>query len=169
MRNVDYHDFAAPMDFTIQSAAINGGRVGATVCHLMELSDTKDACLQYNSRLRLVFADYGQDPREITQIPAVRAFFQGVTAQWPYWLHYLYPEADNLAVFLSLLCRNVAPTGSASNPANPVRSTLDAHALRSLQHLTLSTLRLHDTMELPIQVTHNTGERLRNALCHTFV
>lgn len=95
---------AAPIDFVIQREEIEAGAVGAFVDRLMRLSDTQDKCIGAMQRLDLVFAGWEGDSREVHQIPEVFTFMRAAHAFWPYWLHFLRPTPDQLAVLILLLC-----------------------------------------------------------------
>lgn len=158
------HESAQPFEFTFVKDEVRFGLVGETVANLMSLTDEHALCTQLHQRMRLNFAHWRDDPREIALIPEVRDFFRQVTEQWPFWLHFLQPSADNLALFLSLL----SPTQTVGIGEHVLRARLDDSVVGAFHHLVECTLRLHDTHALAPSITLQTDERLRHALAKTF-
>ena len=51
------------------------------------------------------FEGWDLDPRETQEIPEIRANFLEVTAEFPYWLHFVEKEGETLLHLFRLLCR----------------------------------------------------------------
>ncbi len=75
-----------------------------TLERLMILTDTRENVLRYRDSLFLQFAGYDDDPRELAEIPEVRAFFAQLSNEWPNWLWFLGREAGYISLVMSLLC-----------------------------------------------------------------
>ena len=147
---------------SIHRREVQLARVGPVVQRLMELTDMPLACAKNASRYRLTFVGYHSENKEIGQIQAIAEFFQQVSAQWPYWIHFLAPEPDNLATLLSM----VFPSSAVSVQAQRVhtRISLTGPSLERFRALALSTVLLHDAMAAPMELTEMIGERWRSAL-----
>lgn len=87
----------------ITRAEVERGLVGAVVDRLMMLTDEDAPALQLEGNLMLVFDGYDGDPRELYEMPDVRAFVRVVTDAWPFWFHFLDRTSSGPAVLLSLL------------------------------------------------------------------
>ena len=68
------------------------------------LSESREAALQWEGKLTFYFDGWDLDPRETAEIPEIRAFFQSVTAEWPYLLHFSEKVGDTVLHVLRLLC-----------------------------------------------------------------
>lgn len=154
-----------PKALVFERREVQSGRIGAAVDQLMSLSDSIDSCIAHRSSLRLTFPGYKDDPREIGQIPEIGRFVQSITRQWPYWLHFLAPDVDNLGVLLTL----VGSTGVRLYGDHLQRTSLTPQGVETMQHLVHCTLRLHEYMGLPASISHDMGRALRDGLCMTFV
>jgi hypothetical protein len=51
----------------------------------------RDMALQLRQRVFFGVLGYDDDPRELFEIPEVRAWIAAVDAEWPYWFFFLYP------------------------------------------------------------------------------
>ena len=151
-----------PRHFTITRKEVLGGRVGPVVQRLMDLTDTPLACAQQTSRLKLSFVGYQQEKQELGQVRSIAEFFQKVNAQWPYWMHFLDPQPDDIATLLSLI---FIPTEVRVEGLRVyTRIPLDPPGLQIFRAMVASTLVLHDAMAAPASVTHRMGARWRKAL-----
>ena len=68
---------------------VDRGVIGDALDRLMNFSESKENTLHYGGRMLLEFAGWDQDEREIYEIPECRAFFMALTAEWPFWFHFL--------------------------------------------------------------------------------
>ena len=68
------------------------------------LSESREAAMQWEGRLTFSFDGWNFDPRETAEIPEIRSFFQSLTAEWPYWLHFSEKVGDTVLHVLRLLC-----------------------------------------------------------------
>lgn len=88
----------------VSKREVLSGAVGDTVDRLMHLSDSANLTRKFRDNLILVVDGYGEDPRELHQIPDVVAFVRAVTRQWPYWFHFLEKDGPSIGMILQLLC-----------------------------------------------------------------
>jgi hypothetical protein len=154
-------DAPRPLVFTRQE--IENGKIGHAVDRLMNLSDTALSCAQNRSRMRIYIQGYEEDCADFSQFPNALHFFYDVTAQWPYWLHFLQPNADNLATLLRLTFKTVGVHRGPLFHTNALQRS--DTALKTFETMTRATIQLHNTMGMPHSVTNSMGLALRNALC----
>lgn len=112
----------------ISRQEIERGHVGDAADRLLQITDDPALALHAVDRLVLWVSGYDDDPRELGQIPEVRAFFQALHAHWPYWLAYLNEEGGQLPLLLSLLVpmRLVAVRGDQAGWAPLSQAQCDA-------------------------------------------
>lgn len=157
------HAVLPPIELVFSRQEVMSARVGPAVDRLMTLTDTPVACAQNLSRLRLVFSGYKHEQQEIAQIRDIAHYFQAITAQWPYWLHFLSPQADNLATLLSLTFVPLAINVDGDRVKS--RIELTDTAIANFQRMATATLNLHNAMAAPQHITQTMGSQLRHALC----
>ncbi len=72
---------------------------------LLPLAPSREAPLHWEGKLTFYFEGWDLDPRETQEIPEIRANFLEVTAEFPYWLHFVEKEGETLLHLFRLLCR----------------------------------------------------------------
>ncbi|MBK5963341.1 hypothetical protein CCR95_04360 [Thiocystis minor] len=77
---------------------------GPMLDKLLPLSASHEAALQWEGKLTFYFDGWDDDPRETAEIPEIRAYFQTLTKEWPYWLHFCEKVGDTILHVLRLLC-----------------------------------------------------------------
>lgn len=115
---------------------------------LRQLDATADSAREYRGTVEIVFRGFADDPREVHQIPAVRAFMHALTAQWPFWLYFCSKTSDSLlVVLLSLLDNTEAARGNGT-----VAFRVDPEQLNGLLlRLFTAANDLHDRLHLDEQ------------------
>lgn len=135
-----------PFDFVIRRHDVLAYATGSVVSRLMALTDSQENCMSAMQRLTLVFEGYHDDPREVHQIPEIKSFFRAVTDQWPYWMHFLQPDPDQVAVLILLLCDS---DGLASDTMSVKGRITDAQQVWDcMSTMTRCTGLLHTSMGL---------------------
>lgn len=152
---------AIELTFTRQD--VERARVGSAVDRLMSMTDTPLACAQNLSRLRLAFSGYNREPHEIAQIREIAHYFQAITSHWPYWMHFLSPQADNMATLLSLTFTPLIVNVDGERVNSHIE--LSEPAIASFQTMAHATIHLHNAMAAPQHITQTMGSQLRHALC----
>lgn len=102
------HEAAKTADFLVMEFSrpvVASGLIGDALDRLLQLSDSAEHVRRFGSSMTFVFLGYDHDPRELYEIPECRAFFQQLTREWPYWLHFLEKDADSIGLVLRLLCQ----------------------------------------------------------------
>lgn len=82
---------------------IESGVTGSAVDRLMSLSDATRHVRALADTCVLEVGGYDDDPRELYEIPEVRAFFRALVPEWGGWLHFLEKEHSSISVLVSLL------------------------------------------------------------------
>ena len=72
---------------------------------LLPLADTREAAIAWEGKLTFYFDGWDEDPRETAEIPEIRAYFLNVTAEFPFWFHFVEKVGDTFWHVLRLLCR----------------------------------------------------------------
>lgn len=70
---------------------------------LNKLVESREALEASNGTLALLISGYDEDPRELHEIPEVRAYFKQLDALFPYWFHVCVRIENTLQLLLTLL------------------------------------------------------------------
>ena len=113
---------------------VERGLIGDAIDRLRLISDDREKFGRFENSVAFIFEGYDHDPREVQEIPEVIKFFRTLTAQWPYWLHFIQrdiQEQDNLSLVLRLLndCEIVSVSadrcGTRYKDMNKVAESID--------------------------------------------
>lgn len=113
----EYAKDASAAILFISLAELQRGHVGDLVDRLMVFSDDSELIDAYEGAMFIVFDGFDDDPRELPDIPEVRAFFRKVDESWPFWFHFLN-EVDAVPLAVKLL------VDSARAPAHDAPGSL---------------------------------------------
>lgn len=144
------HNFVHPSEYIYWDFPRNevySNRIGSSVDRLMELTDTTLQCHQMQGRLLLRFADTENDPREIHEIPECVDFLRQVHQQWPYWLHFMAPAADNLNILLLMLCDSATLHQGRDIVRAQLTNLQQARSLVQNLHRSMAVLHAHIGLE----------------------
>ncbi len=83
------------------------GDVGEPLEFLRRLTAEKATALEYSGRISLVVDGYNEDPRELFEIPEVRAYCQRLDQEWPYWFFFLSQADESIKMLESCLCDTI--------------------------------------------------------------
>jgi hypothetical protein len=62
---------------------------------------TREDAWWYRGQMTLAVDGYNNDPRELVDIPEVRALLSGLEAEWPYWAFFFNQVDDSIKLLLS--------------------------------------------------------------------
>jgi hypothetical protein len=80
----------------------------ARVCDLLSaLTISKETAEFGEGRLMFFFSGWDDDPREIWEIPDIRAWYGKLTEVFPYWLHFAEKQGNTL--LNALMSRSTEP------------------------------------------------------------
>ena len=74
---------------------------------LCAMTANRHTALEYCGRISLVIDGYNHDPRELFEVPEVRAFFKRLDQQWPYWFFFLSQADESIKLLESCLCETI--------------------------------------------------------------
>lgn len=124
---------------------------GHHLANLMALTDWKQHVEHYNGAVVLMCSGYDDDPRELCEIPEVTRYFADLTAEWPFWLHFICrtPLPDGTDAFANLM-RILAPPKVHRRPgSNLVGFEYDFEAIqRALNKLYAGMFQLHASHDI---------------------
>lgn len=83
---------------------VESGSVAEMLEVLQPMAATREGAELFEGRVAFWFSGWDDDPRELAEIPEVRAWFNKLTGEFPYWLHFAEKEGDTLFLVLRLLC-----------------------------------------------------------------
>ncbi|WP_295413875.1 chlororespiratory reduction 6 domain-containing protein [uncultured Thiodictyon sp.] len=72
---------------------------------LLPLAASREIAMRWEGKVTFYFDGWDNDPRETAEIPEIRAYFMDVTAEFPYWFHFVEKVGDTFWHVLRLLCR----------------------------------------------------------------
>lgn len=90
--------------FQFSREYIEAGDLKRALDMLAPLTESRESAERFEGTLTFFFDGWDDDPRETAAIPEIRAWFQKLTGEWPYWLHYVEKEGDTLFHVLRLIC-----------------------------------------------------------------
>lgn len=84
---------------------IESGNIASVLERLHVLTDSAENVRRYREALVFQVGGYDSDPRELPEIPEVRAFFRSLASEWPHWLWFLHRGVGAIGLLMALLCR----------------------------------------------------------------
>ncbi|MGX2041891.1 chlororespiratory reduction 6 domain-containing protein [Methylocaldum sp. MU1018] len=91
------------IDFPHEQVA--SGNIAPMLEVLSPLAESRENAERFEGRLAFYFSGWDDDPRETAEIPEIRQWFADLTADFPYWLHFIEKEGDTFFHVLRLLCK----------------------------------------------------------------
>ena len=122
------------------------------------LAESRKAALYWAGTLTLYFEGWEQDPRELYAIPEVRAYFSALTAQWPYWWHYIEKDGEMFNLVLGLLCQG-RPEQVGAHAVGWRLADAD-EIERTIQRLQQETRRLHARLKIAESMTQQIEQQI---------
>jgi hypothetical protein len=122
------------------------------------IADRRSA-IEYCGRISLVIDGYNDDPRELFEIPAVRAYLKRLDQEWPYWFFFLSQADESIKMLESCLCDTIEVVpGVASIDIEQMERVLARHfgAMNRLtEKLDLPKEKCEELAEGIISLIHN--------------
>lgn len=96
----------------IQRADVESMNLTPYLNSLLSLLQDKDVIIRRMQDVRPSIYGYGSDPRELSQIPEVRAFLSRLDQQFPYWFYFVDPTCGFLGPLMGSICacRGTSPS-----------------------------------------------------------
>ena len=95
----------------ISRRQVESNDMASVVNELKILLASREDCWLYRGQVSLVVDGYEDDPRELVDIPEVRAFLRDFTVQWPYWAFFFNQVDDSIILLGSCVCGKSYPGG----------------------------------------------------------
>jgi len=115
--------------------------------------------LEYCGRISLIVDGYNDDPREIFEVPEVRAFIKSIDQHWPYWFFFLSQADDSIKMLESCLCDTIEVIpGVASIDLEQMERSLVRHfgAMNRLcEAMNVPEAKIEEISEGIISLIHN--------------
>ena len=90
-----------PVVLMISRREVEAADVLSIVSRLKVFLATREDAWRYRGQMALVVDGYNNDPRELVDIPEVRALLRGLEAAWPYWAYFFNQVDDSIKLLLS--------------------------------------------------------------------
>lgn len=96
-----------PVFLMVSRQQVEAGDIAEVLPLLRRLTGHRDTALEHCGRISLVIDGYNDDPRELFEVPEVRAYVQRIDQQWPYWFFFLSQADDSIKLVESCLCDTI--------------------------------------------------------------
>jgi hypothetical protein len=90
-----------PVVLMISRREVESTDLASVLSRLKVFLATRDDAWRYRGQMTLVVDGYNNDPRELVDIPEVRALLRGLEAEWPYWAYFFNQVDDSIKLLLS--------------------------------------------------------------------
>ena len=96
-----------PVVLMISRREVEAADLASVVARLKVFLATREDAWLYRGQMTLVVDGYNNDPRELVDIPEVRALLRGLESEWPYWAYFFNQVDDSIKLLLSCVagCR----------------------------------------------------------------
>ena len=118
---------------------------------LRSLSADRGVAIEFCGRISLVVDGHNDDPRELFEVPEVRAYLKRLDQAWPYWFFFLSQADESIKLLESCLCETIEVV--------PGVTSIDLDQLdRSLTRHFGAMYRLGKELDLPKEVCEEVAE-----------
>lgn len=119
--------------------------------HFLEAILTFAIKNNYRNQIQLIFESYAEDEREITEIPEVVTYMQGLNDVFPGWIYFMStdPELSALSTMLEML----VVYRKAISKRNEELITVSNEELRQISQECISGMNSLLTLEFPHNIT----------------
>lgn len=132
---------------SIRREDIETGNLASALERLHVLTDSRENVLRYREALVFQVDGYDDDPRELSEIPEVRAYFRKLTDEWPHWVWFLHRRLGAIPLLFALLCRVTVLRGPDTERQTAFESTEEMRGV--MLELMQRGMSLFDTYEIP--------------------
>jgi len=118
---------------------------------LRRLTEGRQTAIDFCGRISLVVDGYNDDPRELFEVPQVRAYIRRLDQAWPYWIFFLSQVDESIKLLESCLCETIEVV--------PGVTSIDLEQLeRSLARHFAAMHRLRKELDLPEEICEEVAE-----------
>ena len=90
-----------PIVLLISRREVEAGDIASVLSRLKVFLANREDAWRYRGQMALVVDGYNNEPRELVDIPEVRALLRGLEAEWPYWAYFFNQVDDSIKLLLS--------------------------------------------------------------------
>ena len=90
-----------PVVLLISRREVEAADLASVLARLKVFLATREDAWLYRGQMTLVVDGYDDDPRELVDIPQVRALLRRFEAAWPYWAYFFNQVDDSIKLLLS--------------------------------------------------------------------
>ena len=90
-----------PVVLLVSRREVEQADLGSVLSRLKPFLATREDARRYRGQMTPVVDGYDDDPRELVDIPEVRALLRRLEAQWPYWAYFFNQVDDSVKLLLS--------------------------------------------------------------------
>jgi hypothetical protein len=102
-----------PVILMISRRQVEAFDIASVLTNLKPFTATREDAWLYRGQMALAVDGYNDDPRELIDIPEVRALLQELYQQWPYWAFFFNQVDDTIKILGSCVCGTHFPGGGA--------------------------------------------------------
>ena len=114
-----------PVILMISRRQVEQHDVASVLKELKPLLATREDTWLYRGQMSLAVDGYNDDPRELVDVPEVRAFLRAFERQWPYWAFFFNQVDDSIKILGSCVCGASYPgRGAVEMDATKLRDFL---------------------------------------------
>ena len=90
-----------PVVLMISRRQVEAADLDSVLSRLKVFLATREDAWRYRGQMTLVVDGYNNDPRELVDVPEVRALLRGLETEWPYWAYFFNQVDDSIKLVLS--------------------------------------------------------------------
>ncbi|WP_374681492.1 hypothetical protein [Accumulibacter sp.] len=118
---------------------------------LRRLTEDRQTAIDFCGRISLVVDGYNDDPRELFEVPEVRAYIKRLDQAWPSWFFFLSQADESVKLLESCLCETIEVV--------PGVTSIDLEQLeRSLARHFTAVHRLREALGLPEELCEEVAD-----------
>lgn len=130
---------------------VETGGLAESLQFLRRLTADRHTAIDFCGRISLVVDDYNDDPRELFEIPEVRAYIMRLDQAWPNWFFFLSQIDESIKFLESCLCETIEVV--------PGVTSIDLGQLeRSLARHCTAMHRVRKELDLPEEICEEVAE-----------
>ncbi|MCU0735859.1 MAG: hypothetical protein MUF20_10105 [Methylotetracoccus sp.] len=140
-----------PVILMFSRQQVEAGDISETLALLRRLTEDRQTAIDFCGRISLVVDGYNDDPRELFEVPEVRAYIKRLDQAWPNWFFFLSQADESVKMLESCLCETIEVV--------PGVTSLDLEQIeRSLARHFTAVRRLREALDLPEDLCEEVAE-----------
>jgi len=140
-----------PVILMFSRQQVEAGDISETLALLRRLTADRPTAIDFCGRISLVVDGYNHDPRELFEVPEVRAYIKRLDQAWPNWFFFLSQADDSVKLLESCLCETIEVV--------PGVTSIDLEQLeRSLARHFTAMHRLREALGLPEELCEEVAD-----------